>query len=156
MTEQNLDRISPVWSRSATIVADYGEGIYLVDVNGNRYIDFTSGSVSPVALPTRQAASAAARPSAEVMSPATARGASTRAPNRRTTRARSRTGRRAQARVGGRHQPRGGATPGQLTLSSLGLRPRRPWVRAEAVLMRPIPVSPRTLLLPSLVLPISM
>lgn len=43
MTEQNLDRISPVWSRSATIIADHGEGIYLVDVEGNRYMDFTSG-----------------------------------------------------------------------------------------------------------------
>jgi len=43
MIEQNLERISPVWSRSATIVADHGEGIYLYDVDGNRYIDFTSG-----------------------------------------------------------------------------------------------------------------
>lgn len=40
---QNLSRISPVWSRSATVVADYGEGIYLYDVDGKRYIDFTSG-----------------------------------------------------------------------------------------------------------------
>ena len=40
---QDLSRISPVWSRSATMVADYGEGIYLYDVAGNRYIDFTSG-----------------------------------------------------------------------------------------------------------------
>ena len=40
---QNLERISPVWSRSETIVADYGEGIYLYDVDGKRYIDFTSG-----------------------------------------------------------------------------------------------------------------
>ncbi len=43
MTNQSLDRISSVWSRSATIVADYGEGIYLYDVDGRRYTDFTSG-----------------------------------------------------------------------------------------------------------------
>lgn len=43
MIEHNLTRISPVWSRADTIVADYGEGIYLFDVNGRRYIDFTSG-----------------------------------------------------------------------------------------------------------------
>lgn len=43
MTNRNLEHISPVWSRSATIIADYGEGIFLVDVEGNRYMDFTSG-----------------------------------------------------------------------------------------------------------------
>ncbi|RMG97444.1 MAG: aminotransferase class III-fold pyridoxal phosphate-dependent enzyme [Chloroflexi bacterium] len=43
MSNQTFARISPVWSRSATIVADYGEGIYLYDTAGNRYIDFTSG-----------------------------------------------------------------------------------------------------------------
>lgn len=40
---EELSRISPVWSRSAAIVADYGEGVYLVDVAGKRYLDFTSG-----------------------------------------------------------------------------------------------------------------
>lgn len=40
---QNLSRISPVWSRSASVVADRGEGIYLYDVDGKKYIDFTSG-----------------------------------------------------------------------------------------------------------------
>ncbi len=39
----NLEHISSVWSRAATIVADYGEGIYLYDTDGKRYIDFTSG-----------------------------------------------------------------------------------------------------------------
>ena len=43
MTEYSLERISPVWGRSATIVADYGEGIYLYDIDRRRYIDFTSG-----------------------------------------------------------------------------------------------------------------
>ncbi|MCO5193605.1 MAG: aminotransferase class III-fold pyridoxal phosphate-dependent enzyme [Anaerolineae bacterium] len=38
-----MSHISPVWSRSTSIVADYGEGIYLFDVDGNRYVDFTSG-----------------------------------------------------------------------------------------------------------------
>ena len=28
---------------SATVIADHGEGIYLVDVDGRRYMDFTSG-----------------------------------------------------------------------------------------------------------------
>lgn len=43
MHEFNLERISPVWSRSATVIADHGEGVYLVDVDGRRYLDFTSG-----------------------------------------------------------------------------------------------------------------
>ncbi|HIP72143.1 MAG TPA: aminotransferase class III-fold pyridoxal phosphate-dependent enzyme, partial [Anaerolineae bacterium] len=43
MTQYDLSRFSPVWSRSATIIADRGEGIYLYDVNGRRYMDFTSG-----------------------------------------------------------------------------------------------------------------
>ncbi|MCO5205696.1 MAG: aminotransferase class III-fold pyridoxal phosphate-dependent enzyme [Anaerolineae bacterium] len=38
-----MSHISPVWSRSTSIVADYGEGIYLFDVDGNRFVDFTSG-----------------------------------------------------------------------------------------------------------------
>jgi len=43
MIKQNISHISPVWSRSSTIVADHGKGIYLVDVDGKKYIDFTSG-----------------------------------------------------------------------------------------------------------------
>ena len=43
MNAEELKRISPVWSRSATLVADYGSGIYLYDTDGRCYIDFTSG-----------------------------------------------------------------------------------------------------------------
>jgi 4-aminobutyrate aminotransferase len=43
MSTYSLDHISPVWSRSAAVIADYGEGVYLFDVNGRRYLDFTSG-----------------------------------------------------------------------------------------------------------------
>lgn len=43
MTTHRLDRVSPVWSRSATIIADRGEGVYLYDTDGRRYMDFTSG-----------------------------------------------------------------------------------------------------------------
>jgi len=35
--------VSPVWSRYSDMVVDYGEGSYLVDIDGNRYLDFTSG-----------------------------------------------------------------------------------------------------------------
>jgi 4-aminobutyrate aminotransferase len=35
--------ISPVWSRITNIVVERGEGAYIFDVNGNRYLDFTSG-----------------------------------------------------------------------------------------------------------------
>ena len=40
-----LDHISPVWSRAFTpsIVVERGEGPYLFDVNGQRYLDFTCG-----------------------------------------------------------------------------------------------------------------
>ncbi|HRQ36534.1 MAG TPA: aminotransferase class III-fold pyridoxal phosphate-dependent enzyme [Chloroflexota bacterium] len=38
-----MNRISPIWSRSAAVIADHGEGIYLVDKDGRRYMDFTSG-----------------------------------------------------------------------------------------------------------------
>jgi 4-aminobutyrate aminotransferase len=43
MTYPNLERISKVWSRSATVLAERGEGVYLYDSDGRRYIDFTSG-----------------------------------------------------------------------------------------------------------------
>jgi 4-aminobutyrate aminotransferase len=39
----DTEHISPVWSRITNIVADYGEGAYIVDVDGNRYLDFTCG-----------------------------------------------------------------------------------------------------------------
>lgn len=35
--------MSPVWSRIFDIVADRGEGAYLIDIQGRRYLDFTSG-----------------------------------------------------------------------------------------------------------------
>jgi len=35
--------ISPVWSRITNIVVERGEGAYIFDVNGDRYLDFTSG-----------------------------------------------------------------------------------------------------------------
>lgn len=43
MTYPGLERISKVWSRSATVVAERGEGIYLYGTDGCCYIDFTSG-----------------------------------------------------------------------------------------------------------------
>ena len=35
--------ISPVWSRITNIVVERGEGAYIYDVKGSRYLDFTSG-----------------------------------------------------------------------------------------------------------------
>ena len=35
--------LSPVWGRIFPLVTERGEGSYLVDVNGRRYLDFTSG-----------------------------------------------------------------------------------------------------------------
>ena len=35
--------ISPVWSRVSNIVVERGEGVYLYDVDGVRYLDFTCG-----------------------------------------------------------------------------------------------------------------
>ncbi|HSJ53029.1 MAG TPA: aminotransferase class III-fold pyridoxal phosphate-dependent enzyme [Anaerolineae bacterium] len=35
--------VSPVWSRITDIVVDRGEGAYLYDVQGRRYLDFTCG-----------------------------------------------------------------------------------------------------------------
>jgi 4-aminobutyrate aminotransferase len=38
-----LDHISPIWSRSFSVMADHGEGSYLFDTDGKRYLDFTCG-----------------------------------------------------------------------------------------------------------------
>ncbi len=38
--KQNL---SPVWTRIFSIEVDHGEGCYLYDIHGNRYLDFTCG-----------------------------------------------------------------------------------------------------------------
>jgi len=35
--------LSPVWSRSNSIIADHGKGAYIYDQNGVEYLDFTSG-----------------------------------------------------------------------------------------------------------------
>jgi len=43
MDKQNVRYISPVWSRSADVFAERGEGIYLYTTDGRRLMDFTSG-----------------------------------------------------------------------------------------------------------------
>src|SRR5512139_3727018 len=35
--------VSPVWSRITNLLVERGEGAYLFDVNGERYLDFTCG-----------------------------------------------------------------------------------------------------------------
>ena len=35
--------VSPAWARYTAIVAERGEGVYIYDQDGNRYLDFTSG-----------------------------------------------------------------------------------------------------------------
>jgi 4-aminobutyrate aminotransferase len=39
----NLEQISPVWGRINDMVVERGEGAYVWDVQGNRYLDFTCG-----------------------------------------------------------------------------------------------------------------
>jgi 4-aminobutyrate aminotransferase len=43
MAYDGLERISKVWSRTVVVVAERGEGVYLYDTDGRRYLDFTSG-----------------------------------------------------------------------------------------------------------------
>ncbi len=38
-----VENLSPVWARAFDIELDHGEGIYLYDTQGNKYMDFTSG-----------------------------------------------------------------------------------------------------------------
>jgi 4-aminobutyrate aminotransferase len=38
-----FDLLSPVWNRGWALYVDHGEGVYLVDAGGRRYLDFTSG-----------------------------------------------------------------------------------------------------------------
>ena len=38
-----LDHVSRVWARSASILVDRGEGAWLYDMDGRRYLDFTCG-----------------------------------------------------------------------------------------------------------------
>lgn len=39
----SVENLSPVWSRAFDLELDHGEGIYLYDTKGNKYMDFTSG-----------------------------------------------------------------------------------------------------------------
>lgn len=43
MPQTSMDRISPVWNRIFDIRVDHGEGSYLFDTEGRRYLDFTCG-----------------------------------------------------------------------------------------------------------------
>jgi 4-aminobutyrate aminotransferase len=38
-----FDHVSPVWSRYSDMVVSHGEGSYLYDTEGNKYLDFTTG-----------------------------------------------------------------------------------------------------------------
>ena len=38
-----LTHLSPIWSRSATIIAERGEGAYIHTTDGRKLLDFTSG-----------------------------------------------------------------------------------------------------------------
>ncbi len=40
---QALSHLSPVWSRNWTLVVERGEGTYVYDTEGRRYLDFTCG-----------------------------------------------------------------------------------------------------------------
>ena len=39
----SLEHIAPVWSRAFSVMVDHGEGPYLFDIEGKRYLDFTCG-----------------------------------------------------------------------------------------------------------------
>jgi 4-aminobutyrate aminotransferase len=43
MEPEDLSHLAPVWNRAWPIVVDHGEGPYLIDTAGRRYLDFTSG-----------------------------------------------------------------------------------------------------------------
>lgn len=44
MTNQpGIEHLSPIWSRSFSVMVDRGEGSYLFDTEGKRYLDFTCG-----------------------------------------------------------------------------------------------------------------
>jgi len=43
MPAADLSHLSPVWNRSWTLVVERGEGPYLIDADGRRYLDFTCG-----------------------------------------------------------------------------------------------------------------
>ncbi len=41
--EQDISRLSPVWGRITDLVVERGEGCFVYTVDGERYLDFTSG-----------------------------------------------------------------------------------------------------------------
>lgn len=43
MDEKTLSHLSGVWNRAWPMVVDHGEGAYLIDTAGRRYLDFTCG-----------------------------------------------------------------------------------------------------------------
>lgn len=43
MADDAISLLSPVWNRAWSLFVDHGEGCYLYDKNGRRYLDFTSG-----------------------------------------------------------------------------------------------------------------
>ncbi|MEW6566900.1 MAG: aminotransferase class III-fold pyridoxal phosphate-dependent enzyme [Chloroflexota bacterium] len=43
MTEDAFSLLSPVWNRNWTLFVDHGQGPYLYDTQGRRYLDFTCG-----------------------------------------------------------------------------------------------------------------
>jgi len=43
MTDEAFSLLSPVWNRAWSLYVDHGEGCYLYDKDGRRYLDFTSG-----------------------------------------------------------------------------------------------------------------
>jgi 4-aminobutyrate aminotransferase len=43
MYETTLKHVSPVWNRYTGIIIDHGQGVYVYDTYGKKYLDFTSG-----------------------------------------------------------------------------------------------------------------
>ncbi len=43
MLDDSRDHLSPVWKRYSDIHVDYAQGAYIYDVNGSRYLDFSTG-----------------------------------------------------------------------------------------------------------------
>lgn len=43
MAHESLSLLSPVWSRNWTLIVERGEGPYLIDTEGRRFLDFTCG-----------------------------------------------------------------------------------------------------------------
>jgi len=43
MYETTLEHVSPVWNRYTHIIIDHAQGAYIYDINGQKYLDFTSG-----------------------------------------------------------------------------------------------------------------